>query len=112
MPLFWLYFHGLSTTSLIGGSTARIGDPTGRLESRKPLANSDIAANITKIHYQLKKIWANVEVIGKKFGYEGEWAGRPHLRNNSMWLNSLPIYDFLKRLGRDIRIGPMLAKET
>lgn len=112
MPLFWLYFHGMPTTTLIGGATARVGDPTDRLESRKTMSNADVAQNITKIHYQLKKTWANVEAIGRKYGYDGEWAGRPHLRNNNTWLNSLPLYDFLKRLGRDIRIGPMLAKET
>lgn len=112
MPLFWLYFNGLSTTTLIGGATARVGDPTDRLQSREVMSNSDIARNITKIHYQLKQVWANVEDIGRKYGYNGEWAGRPHLRNNNMWHNSLPLYDFLKRLGRNIRIGPMLSRET
>ncbi|PKS12759.1 hypothetical protein jhhlp_000970 [Lomentospora prolificans] len=112
MPLFWLYFHGLPTTTLIGGATARVGDPTGRLQSREVMSNADVAKNITKIHFQLKKIWANVESIGRKYGYNGEWAGRPHLKNNNMWLNSLPLYEFLKRLGRHIRIGPMLTRET
>lgn len=112
MPLFWLYFNGLPTTTLIGGATARVGDPTGRLQSRETLSNADVAKNITKIHYQLKKIWANVQSIGRKYGHEGEWAGRPYLKNNNMWLNSLPLYDFLKRLGRHTRIGPMLSRET
>ncbi|SPO02191.1 related to tyrosine--trna ligase precursor, mitochondrial [Cephalotrichum gorgonifer] len=112
MPLFWLYYHGLPTSTLIGGATARVGDPTGRLKSRDVMSNSDIAKNITKIHYQLKKLWANVESTGRKYGYDGDWAGRPYLRNNNMWLNQLPLYDFLKRLGRFIRIGPMLSRET
>jgi tyrosyl-tRNA synthetase len=112
MPLFWLYFNGMPTTTLIGGATARVGDPSGRLQSREIMSNADVAKNITKIHYQLKRIWANVESIGRKYGHNGEWAGRPHLRNNNMWLNALPLYEFLKRLGNHIRIGPMLGRET
>lgn len=112
MPLFWFYFHGMSTTTLIGGATARVGDPTDRLETRKELSNADIAMNITKMHYQIKKVWHNVEQMGRKFGYDGEWAGRPHLRNNNMWMSGLPLYDFLKRVGNQTRLGPMLAKDT
>jgi tyrosyl-tRNA synthetase len=112
MPLFWMYFHGMSTTTLIGGATARMGDPTGRLKSREVMSNADICNNMLKVHYHIKKRWHNVENIGRKYGHEGEWAGRPHLRNNNMWLNKLPLYDFLKLLGRETRIGPMLSRET
>lgn len=112
MPLFWLYFYGYPTVSLIGGATARIGDPTGRTKSRPNLSNAEIARNITKIHYQLERIWNNVEELGRKYGFPGHWAGRHFLWNNSMWLNKLPLYDMMKRVGRHMRIGPMLAKDT
>ncbi|KKA26252.1 hypothetical protein TD95_000047 [Thielaviopsis punctulata] len=112
MPLFWLYFYGYPTVSLIGGATARIGDPTGRTKSRPNMTNAEISRNITKIHYQLERIWNNVEELGRKYGYPGHWAGRHYLWNNSMWLNKLPLYDLMKRVGRHIRIGPMMAKDT
>ncbi|KAJ4137440.1 tyrosyl-tRNA synthetase [Fusarium equiseti] len=112
MPMFWLWFHGHPAVTLIGGSTARIGDPTDRLESRAILSNADISKNITKIHVQLTKIWQNVQVLREKYGYEKDWAATHRLLNNNMWLGNLTLYDFAKRIARHTRIGPMLARDT
>lgn len=112
MPMFWMWFHGYPAVTLIGGSTARIGDPTGRLQSREIMTNADITKNITKLHYQLTKIWRNVNLLRAKYGYEEDWAAKHHLLNNNMWLGSLTIYEFAKRIGRHMRIGPMLSRET
>ncbi|KAI5467448.1 hypothetical protein BGZ63DRAFT_410412 [Mariannaea sp. PMI_226] len=112
MPMFLMWFHGHPAVTLIGGSTARIGDPTGRLQSREIMSNSDISKNITKIHVQLKKIWVNVEHLKRKHGYEEDWAAKHHLLNNNMWLGSLTLYEFAKRIARHIRIGPMLSRDT
>ncbi|KAH6900393.1 hypothetical protein B0T10DRAFT_470442 [Thelonectria olida] len=112
MPMFLMWFHGHPAVTLIGGSTARIGDPTGRLQSRDIISNADISKNITKIHVQLKRIWANVEHLKRKHGYEEDWAAKHHLLNNNMWLGKLTLYDFAKRIARHIRIGPMLSRDT
>lgn len=112
MPLFWMWFHGHPAVTLLGGATARIGDPTGRLESRDIISNSEISKNITKIHYQLTRLWRNVAALRDKYGYEKDWAAKHHLLNNSMWLQGLTMYDFTKRLARHARIGPMLGRDT
>ncbi|QPC75225.1 hypothetical protein HYE68_005977 [Fusarium pseudograminearum] len=112
MPMFWMWFHGYPAVTLIGGSTARIGDPTDRLESRQILSNADISKNITKIHVQLTRIWSNVHVLKEKYGYPNDWAATHRLLNNNMWLGNLTLYDFAKRIARHTRIGPMLAKDT
>ncbi|KOS19701.1 Tyrosine-tRNA ligase [Escovopsis weberi] len=112
MPLFWLWFHGYPAATLIGGATARIGDPTGRLKDRDPLSNADISKNITKLHYQLTRLWFNVQNLRRKYEYEDDWAAKHHLLNNSMWLQGLTMYDFTKRLARHMRLGPMLSRET
>nr|XP_036587525.1 Tyrosine-tRNA ligase, mitochondrial [Colletotrichum truncatum]KAF6798467.1 Tyrosine-tRNA ligase, mitochondrial [Colletotrichum truncatum] len=112
MPLFWMYLHGYTAVSLVGGATGRIGDPTDRLKTREVMANSEVSMNITKIHYQMKKIWVNVEALGRKYGTEPDWAAKRHLVNNNMWWQSLPMYDVMKRLGRFMRIGPMLSRDT
>ncbi|KAF6820787.1 Tyrosine-tRNA ligase, mitochondrial [Colletotrichum sojae] len=112
MPLFWMHLNGYVTVSLVGGATGRIGDPTGRLKDREVMANSEISTNITKIHYQIKKIWANVEALGRKYGAKQDWAAKRHLVNNNMWWQSLPMYDVMKRLGRHMRVGPMLSRDT
>ncbi|KAF4471014.1 tyrosyl-trna synthetase [Fusarium albosuccineum] len=112
MPLFWLWFHGHPAITLIGGSTARIGDPTGRLESREVISNSEISKNITKMHVQLTRVWANVHLLRQKYGYPDDWAAKNHLLNNNMWLGKLTLYDFMKRIARYTRIGPMLGRDT
>ncbi|KAG5940756.1 hypothetical protein E4U53_007545 [Claviceps sorghi] len=112
MPLFWLWFHGHPAVTLLGGATARIGDPTDRLQSRQPLSNSDISKNVTKIHFQLTKLWHNVVQLRDKYGYEKDWAAKRSLLNNNMWLQGLSIYDFTKRLAKQTRIGPMLSRDT
>ena len=112
MPLFWMWFHGYQAVTLIGGGTARIGDPTGRLESREIMSNADITKNITKIHYQLSRLWVNAKALREKYGYEADWAAKNRLLNNNMWLQGLTMYDFVKRLGRHTRMGPMLSRET
>ncbi|KAF4457948.1 tyrosyl-tRNA synthetase [Fusarium austroafricanum] len=112
MPMFWMWFHGYPAVTLIGGSTARIGDPTDRLESRAILSNAEISKNITKIHVQLTRIWQNVHILKQKYGYPEDWAATHRLLNNNMWLGNLTLYDFAKRIARHTRIGPMLARDT
>jgi tyrosyl-tRNA synthetase len=112
MAIFWMWFHGYQAVTLLGGSTARIGDPTDKNTSRPILGNAELTKNITKIHYQLKRLWANVEELGRKHEYTPHWAGTHRIVNNNMWLQGVTTYDMMKRLGRHIRIGPMLAKET
>ncbi|KAK3393694.1 tRNA synthetases class I-domain-containing protein [Podospora didyma] len=112
MPLFWMYMHGYPAISLLGGSTAKIGDPTDRLKSRDPVTHAEMTMNMTKIHYQLKQLWENVEEQARRHGFKKEWAWKRGLVNNNAWWNSLPMLEVLKRVGRAVRIGPMLSRET
>ncbi|KAG5985425.1 hypothetical protein E4U55_002346 [Claviceps digitariae] len=112
MPLFWLWLHGHPAVTLLGGATARVGDPTGRLTDREPLSNAEISKNVTKIHFQLSKLWHNVVAMRERYGYEKDWAAKRHLLNNNMWLQGLPIYDFTKRLANHVRIGPLLSRDS
>ncbi|OTA95029.1 hypothetical protein M434DRAFT_237169 [Hypoxylon sp. CO27-5] len=113
MPLFWMYINGYRAISVVGGATAKVGDPTGRLHSREPITKADITMNITKIHYQLKRIWLNVESQAGRFGYKKEprvWSRA--LVNNSQWYNSLRFIEIVDRLFKGMRLGPMLSRET
>lgn len=112
MALFWLFAHGHPATLLIGGSTARIGDPTDRLTSRDRLSNAEIGKNITKMHYQLSRLWSNVKILQNKYGYQKDWAATPRLLNNNVWLGKLTLYDFGKRLAVNTRMGPLLSRDT
>lgn len=112
MALFWMYLHGFHTVSLLGGSTARIGDPTGRTTSRQEMTSTERKANIASIHYQLKKLWVNVERMGRKYGYNDQTHWKRELTNNATWWNKMPFLDVLKYMGKGIRLGPMLTRDT
>lgn len=112
MSLFWMYLHGYHTVSLLGGATAKIGDPTGRLTTREKEHSAIGTANMANMHLQLKNIWVNVEKTGRKHGFELGWANQRGLVNNNAWWNSLPMLDVLKILGPGMRMGPMLARDT
>ncbi|KAK4243481.1 tRNA synthetases class I-domain-containing protein [Corynascus novoguineensis] len=112
MPLFWMYMHGYGAYTLLGGSTVKIGDPTDRIKDRDPISKADLALNVTKMHFQMKKLWANVELQAKRFGYEKEWAWKRGLVNNNTWWNSVPMLEVLRRVGAFMRIGPMLSRDT
>jgi tyrosyl-tRNA synthetase len=112
MPLFWMYMHGYRAFTLLGGSTVKIGDPTDRLKDRDPIGKADLALNVTKMHFQMKKLWVNVEEQARRYGYKKEWAWKRGVVNNNAWWNSIPLLEVLRRVGSSIRIGPMLSRDT
>lgn len=112
MSLFWMFIHGYHTITLLGGATAKIGDPSGRLTTRENVHRHTRTENMIKMHYQLKKLWVNVEAYALRYGYKWEWAWKRGLVNNNTWMNKLPLMEVLQILGPGVRMGPMLAKET
>lgn len=112
MTIFWLYVRGYHAVSLLGGATSKVGDPTDRAKARDPQHSSERKANMVSMHYQLKKLWANVEVYGRRHGYHWEWAWHRELVNNNAWMNKLPIMEVLQRLGPGVRMGTMLGRDT
>lgn len=112
MALFWMHIHGFHTISLIGGATGAIGDPTGRTTDRPLMTSTERKANITAIHYQLKRVWMNLEVLAKNHGYPYEKYWRRGIDNNSVWWNNVTFIEVLKLLGRGLRLGPMLTRDT
>ncbi len=112
MSLFWMYVHGYHTVSLLGGATAKIGDPTDRLTTRTQEHGSVRTANMARMHYQLKKLWLNVEKYGAKYNYKWTWAWHRELINNNAWWNKLPMLEVLQVLGPGMRLGSMLSRDT
>lgn len=113
MPLFWMYLHGYGAFTLIGTSTAKIGDPTGRTESRPQLASADVVQNLASMQFQLKAIWQNVEITGtKRFNYTKDWSWQRGIYNNNTWWNKQPMLEVMKRLGMFVRLGPMLGRDN
>jgi len=115
MALAWMYVHGYHAVLLLGGATAKIGDPTDRLITREKVHRKVRTENMIGMHYILKKLWANVDAYGRRHGFiEGRtpWALHRELENNNAWWNKLPLLEVLSVLGPGMRLGPMLARDT
>jgi len=112
MALYWLYIHGYGATTLVGGATAKVGDPTGRMSGRDAMTKADMSTNITKIHYQLKSLWTNLDTLVAPLGYEKQWGWRRALLNNSTWHQSVPFGEVVHKLFTGVRLGTMLSRDT
>jgi tyrosyl-tRNA synthetase len=101
MMLYWMQRTGHRPIALMGGGTTRVGDPSGKDESRKILTEEDIARNL-----------AGIRAIFSKFLEFGDGPGGAIMANNADWLNSLNYIDFLRDVGRHFSVNRMLAFDS
>jgi tyrosyl-tRNA synthetase len=101
MLLYWLQQTGHRPIALMGGGTTRVGDPSGKDESRKILTDAAIEDNLKGI----RAIFASF----LKFTDAG---GNAIMANNADWLNTLNYIDFLRDVGRHFSINRMLAFDS
>jgi len=102
VPIF-AYRHlvnsGHRGIALMGGGTARIGDPSGKTETRKILSYEELDANTALIVSQLDRF----------IGFDGKKA---LTANNKDWLANLNYIDFLREIGRHFSVNKMLSFEA
>ncbi len=101
MLLHWLQQTGHRPIALMGGGTTRVGDPSGKDESRRLLTDAAIAANLVGI----REIFA-------RFLRFGEGPRDAIMVNNADWLNGLNYIDFLREVGRHFSVNRMLAFDS
>jgi tyrosyl-tRNA synthetase len=101
MLLHWLQASGNKPIVLMGGGTTRVGDPSGRDESRKILSLEDIENNKRGIQ----------QVFGKflKFGSGNTDA---IMVDNAEWLTTLNYLDMLRDVGKHFSVNRMLAMDS
>jgi tyrosyl-tRNA synthetase len=101
MILRLLQQHGHKPIILIGGATTKIGDPTGKEETRKYLSDQEIESNIAGIKSSLSK-----------FITFGDGPTDAIMLNNSDWLENLGYIEFLRNMGRMFSINRMLTMDS
>jgi tyrosyl-tRNA synthetase len=100
MMLRWLQRTGHRPITLMGGGTTRVGDPSGRDESRRVLPLADIEAN----KESLKRVFARF------LDYQGKNAAI--MPDNAEWLAPLNYIDFLRDVGRHFSVNRMLSFDS
>ncbi len=101
MMLHWLQQTGHRPIALMGGGTTRVGDPSGKDESRRILTDEMIDENLKGIR----------AVFSKFLKFEGA-GGNAIMANNADWLNTLNYIDFLRDVGRHFSVNRMLSFDS
>jgi tyrosyl-tRNA synthetase len=101
MMLRLLQKHGHKPVVLLGGGTTRIGDPSGKDESRQMLTDETIAANM-----------AGIRLCFDPFLRFGNGLSDAMLANNADWLDQLSYIGLLRDIGAHFTINRMLGFDS
>ncbi len=99
MMLKHLQRAGHKPIALIGGATAMIGDPSGKLEERKLLSVEEIHKNELGIKNQLEKF------LDFNCG-----KNAAEIVNNNDWFKNIRTIDFLRDVGKYLTVNYLLSK--
>ena len=97
MMMRWFQKCGHKPLVLMGGGTTKVGDPSGKDESRKMLTDDDINANIAGIKTVFAKFidFKDAEIV-----------------NNAEWLEKINYIEFLRDFGRHFTINRMMTFDS
>ena len=85
--------------ALIGGGTARIGDPSGKTEMRRVISYEAIDENVRRFEKQLDRF----------VGFDSKTA---FVENNKNWLADMNYIDFMREIGSCFSVNKMLTFES
>jgi tyrosyl-tRNA synthetase len=101
MMLRRLQQAGHKPVVLMGGGTTKIGDPSGKDESRKLLTDEAIDANI-----------AGIRTVFERFLTFGDGPTDAVMVNNDDWLSQLGYVEFLREYGPHFTVNRMLTFDS
>jgi tyrosyl-tRNA synthetase len=86
---------------LMGGGTTKVGDPSGKDESRQLLSDEQIASNME-----------GIKQVFTKFLTFGDGPCDAVMVNNADWLENLSYIEFLRDYGRHFTINRMMTFDS
>ncbi|MCH8808860.1 MAG: tyrosine--tRNA ligase [Proteobacteria bacterium] len=86
---------------LMGGGTSKIGDPSGKDETRQLLSDDEIAGNM-----------AGIKRTFERFLSFGDGPTDAIMVDNADWLDGLNYVGFLREYGRHFSVNQMLAFDS
>ena len=101
MTLRWYQHCGHKPIALMGGGTTKVGDPSGKDESRQILTEETIATNIQGIRGTFEK-----------FLSFGDAPTDTLMVNNADWLDALEYIPFLREFGKHFSVNRMLSFDS
>src|SRR5476651_607838 len=101
MCLYWLQQTGNKPIALMGGGTTRVGDPSGKDETRKILSIEDIERNKE-----------GIKQVFSKFLKFGDGKSDAIIPDNAEWLTKLNWIEMLRDIGRHFSVNRMLTMDS
>jgi tyrosyl-tRNA synthetase len=101
MCLYWLQQTGNKPIALMGGGTTRVGDPSGKDETRRILSIEDIDRNKE-----------GIKQVFSQFLEFGEGKSDAVMPDNAEWLTKLNWIEMLRDIGRHFSVNRMLAMDS
>jgi tyrosyl-tRNA synthetase len=101
MMLRWWQKTGHKPVVLMGGGTTKIGDPSGRDETRQLLTDEAIAGNM-----------AGIRRVFDKYITFGDGPTDALMVNNAEWLDKLLYIPLLRDVGRHFSVNRMLTMDS
>src|ERR1700739_2095317 len=101
MCLYWLQQTGNKPIALMGGGTTRVGDPSGKDETRKILSIEDIERNKE-----------GIKQVFSRFLNFGDGKHDAVMLDNAEWLTKLNYIEFLRDVGRHFSVNRMLSMDS
>lgn len=101
MMLHWLQRTGNKPVALMGGGTTRVGDPSGKDETRVMRPLEEIEANKQSL-----------KVVFERFLTFGDGARDALMVDNAEWLAPLNYIDFLRDVGRHFSVNRMMSMDS
>jgi tyrosyl-tRNA synthetase len=101
MMLHWLQQADNKPITLMGGGTTRVGDPSGRDETRKILSIEEIEGNKD-----------GIKTVFARFLNFGSRRSDAVMVDNAEWLAPLNYIEFLRDVGRHFSVNRMLTMDA
>src|SRR4030081_637787 len=101
MCLYWLQQTGNKPIALMGGGTTRVGDPSGKDETRKILSIEDIEQNKE-----------GIKQVFSRFLSFGDGRHDAIMPDNAEWPTKLNWIEMLRDIGRHFSVNRMLAMDS
>ncbi|ELK12038.1 tyrosine--tRNA ligase, mitochondrial [Pteropus alecto] len=106
LGLFHFQRAGHNVIALVGGATARLGDPSGRTKEREVLDAERVGSNAQVLRQGLEALAAN----HRQLFTNGRTWGSFTVLDNFAWYQEQRLVDFLAAVGSHFRMGTLLSR--
>lgn len=110
VALAWCQRCGHTPVAIIGGATGRVGDPSGKSVERPVLDDETIKRNMAGIAENIRTVLKrSADEVKAMTGVD---LPEPVVLDNYDWWGKMSFLDALREVGKHVRVGSMIAKES